>query len=111
LKHVGKFNKERWNSIVNKTPLSAKTNRIFSGGAPNRYLKRIENDERVTTEDLDKFVATHLINVDALRTDNFDEYFVNRAKAILELISTAMEKPIPDLNDDAVISAFGGSLK
>ena len=107
----GKFNKERWNSIVNKTPLSAKTNRIFSGGAPSRYLKRIENDERVTTEDLDKFVATHLINVDALRTDNFDEYFVNRAKAILELISTAMEKPIPDLNDEAVISAFGGSLK
>ena len=107
----GKYNKERWNSIVNKTPLSAKTNRIFGGGAPSRYLKRIEADGRVTSAELNSFITTHLIDINALRSDNFDEYFVKRTKAILGLISSAMEKTIPNLDADDVITAFGTSLK
>ena len=107
----GKYDKERWNSIINKTPLSAKTNRIFSGAAPSRYLKRIEADERVTAGELDDFIRTHFIDVDALRSDSFDDYFIKRAKAILGLISDAMEKPIANLDADDVVVAYRASLK
>ena len=31
-----------FNSIVNKTPLSAESNRFIGGDAPSKYLKRIE---------------------------------------------------------------------
>ena len=42
--------------------------------------------------------------------DNFDEYFHKRAKALLNLISEAMEKPIPNLNGEDVIQDFGAPL-
>ncbi|MDR1615959.1 MAG: hypothetical protein LBR98_02990 [Syntrophomonadaceae bacterium] len=36
------YSKTKWNSIVNKTPLSYRTNRIIGGNAPSVYLKKIE---------------------------------------------------------------------
>ena len=33
--------RSRWNSIVNKTPLFARTNRIIGGSAPSEYLKKL----------------------------------------------------------------------
>jgi hypothetical protein len=102
------FDKARWNSIANKTPLSYRTNRIIGGNAPSAYLKRIEKDGHVTASDLDSFAATHLIDVDNLRNDHFDEYFIKRAKALLALIGNAMGKPVMGLGED-VIAAFGGS--
>ena len=105
------IDKKKWNSIVNKTPLFARTNRILGGNAPSKYLKKIEIDNHVTKVDLDNFVSTHLINVNYMRNDNFDEYFIERAKSILNLISTAMGKSISNLDSDEVINEFGKSLK
>ena len=34
--------REKWNSVINKTPLSSTTNQYLSGDAPSLYLKRIE---------------------------------------------------------------------
>lgn len=106
-----KIDKRKWNSIVNKTPLFARTNRIIGGNAPSKYMENIERNNHVTKVDLDNFVSTHLINVNYMRNDNFDEYFVERAKSILNLISTAMGKSISNLDSDEVINEFGKSLK
>ena len=43
-----KYKREQWNSIVNKTPLTARTNRTIGGSAPSRYLRRIESEDHVT---------------------------------------------------------------
>lgn len=104
------IHKSKWNSIVNKTPLFARTNRIIGGSAPSEYLKRIETKQHVSGENLDKYIHTHKIDVDDLRSDNFDEYFHKRAKALLNLISEAMAKPIPNLNGEDVIQDFGAPL-
>ena len=32
-----------YNSIVNKTPLTARTNRVIGGRAPSEYLERLAN--------------------------------------------------------------------
>lgn len=105
-----RISKAKWNSIVNKTPLSYRTNRIIGGNSPSRYLKRIEKDGHVAGEDLDAFVATHLIDIDDLRNDRYDSYFLKRAKALLGLISNAMGKSISNLDGDDVVAAFGGPL-
>lgn len=105
-----KYSKDKWNSIVNKTPLSAHTNRIVGGNAPSVYLKKIEKDGHVSEADLDRYATTHLISVDDLRADRFDEYFRSRASALLRLIGAAMDKAIPNLDGENVIEAFGGSL-
>jgi hypothetical protein len=106
-----RYKREHWNSIVNKTPLSAQTNCTVGGSAPSQYLAKIERDDHVTPSDLDSFVATHLIDITDLRTDNFEGYFVKRAKALLGLISSAMGKSIPNLSGDDVVAAFGTSLE
>lgn len=105
-----KLPRTKWNSIINKTPLFARTNRIIGGSAPSIYLKKIEKDGHVSEEQLDRYVVTHLIDVGNLRADDFDAYFINRAKAILEKISQAMGKQIANLSGEDIILAFGKPL-
>jgi len=102
--------KRKWNSIVNKTPLSSSTNRIIGGNAPSVYLKKIEKDGRVSGYALNNFLATHSLNAEHMRADNFDEYFIDRAKSLLTLISNAMGKPALGLSGEDVIKEFGTNL-
>ncbi len=104
------YKREKWNSIVNKTPLFARTNRILSGYAPSTYINRIENANKVSTTDLDNYLASHLIDTDCIRSNNFDDFFVNRAKGILNLISGSMGKTIANRDSEEVIMVFGKAL-
>jgi hypothetical protein len=106
-----KFKREQWNSIVNKIPLTARTNRTVGGAAPSSYLKKIESDDHVGAADLDTFLATHQIDVTDLRSDNFKDYFPKRAKVLLGLIGKAMGKPVSNLGGEDVVAAFGVSLE
>lgn len=106
-----RLDKEKWNSIVNKTPLTSRSNRMIGGNAPSKYMSQIEKSNHVTQSQLDSFATTHLIDVADLRADNFDLYFIKRAKSLLALISAAMGKPISNLGGEDVIKAFGTSLE
>lgn len=102
--------RERWNSIVNKTPLFARTNRILSGYAPSVYLNKIERTDKVDPLNLDKYLKSHLINTEYIRGDNFDDFFATRAKDILDLISQAMGKTIANRDSEETIASFGRSV-
>ena len=104
------YKREKWNSIVNKTPLFARTNRILGGHAPSIYLDKIERADKVNKKDLDKYLNSHLVNIEYIRTDNFDDYFADRSKAILDLISESMGKTIANRDSEEIISVFGKSL-
>ncbi|MFC5222059.1 hypothetical protein [Bifidobacterium leontopitheci] len=105
------YDRHKWNSIVNKTPITAHTNRVVGGAAPSEYMDNIERDGHVTQEDLDRFLATHLVDVDAMRRDDFDTYFIERAKALLELISDAMGKAVTNRAGQDVLTQFGAALE
>ena len=79
-----------FNSIINKSPIDAKTNKIIGGNAPSRYLPRL----RQSNNDLNKVLETHWLNPGLLETDNFAECFVQRGEAMLDLIGKAMGKQI-----------------
>ena len=104
------YPKRKWNSVVNKTPISAHTNRVVKGSAPSAYAAKIEHEGHVSPEDFDKYMATHVVNVPLLRNDNFDKYFVERAKGLVGLISEAMGKPVSNLDGDDVVEGFGAAL-
>lgn len=104
------YKREKWNSIVNKTPLFSRTNRILSGHAPSVYLNRIERDKRVNKEDLDEYLTSHLIDVTCIRDDDFDRFFIDRAKKMLDLISKAMGKTISNRDSEETVGAFGDKL-
>jgi hypothetical protein len=79
-------------SIVNKTPLAAKTNRLVGGASPAVYLPKLEASAGITAPQLDAIVGVHLIDTDALRAADFDRFFLARRQALLELVEQAMGK-------------------
>ena len=105
-----KYPKLKWNSVVNKTPISYSTNREIGGVAPNTYLEKIEANGEVSRDVLDSYVESHLVNVEFCRTNNFDAYFIDRATHILDAIERATGKPISGRNSEEVKEAFGAVL-
>jgi hypothetical protein len=79
-------------SIVNKTPLAAKTNRLIGGASPADYVPKLEAAAGVTAEELDSIIGAHLIETKALRAGDFKRFFVTRRQALLELVEQAMGK-------------------
>ncbi len=79
-------------SIVNKTPLAAKTNRFVGGASPAAYLPKLEVAAGINAQQLDAIVGAHLIDTDALRSADFDRFFLGRRQALLSLVEQAMGK-------------------
>jgi hypothetical protein len=104
------YKRTKWNSIVNKSPLYYRTNRILGGKAPSSYLTKIEKDNKVDAEALDRYLTSHKIDVSSVRSDDFDNFFIMRAKELLDLISAAMGKAIPNRDSEEITEAFGGKL-
>ena len=102
--------KEKWNSVVNKTPISYSTNREIGGVAPSEYLKKIEEKGQVDYNSLNDYLQTHLIDVSAARSNDFEKHIVLRAKLLLDAIEKATGKIISGKDSDEVISKFGESL-
>jgi hypothetical protein len=85
-----------YDSIINKTPLSYRTNRIIGGIAPSEYLAKLERGTDTTPpierQRLDGYLRSHLIDPDLLRTDNFEAFMADRQKRLLSLIQEATGK-------------------
>ena len=98
----------KWDSVINKTPISYGTNREIGGAAPSVYLARIE--KKVTPADLRDYLATHWIDMDDCRTDDFARFIVNRARKILDAIENATGKQISGRTSDEVKQTFADHL-
>lgn len=88
---------KRYNSIINKTPLSGRTNRMLGGNAPSKYLAKIESGATsagpISAEIVNHHLETHLIVPDCLRSDDFQAFYDRRKEALIEMIEGAMGKP------------------
>ncbi len=88
-----KIRPDVYDSIINKTPLSYKTNRIIGGLAPSDYLEILQkgNDETpcIAPDRLDVYLASHLINPLLLRANRFYDFMADRQKRLLSLIEQA----------------------
>ncbi|MFG2250915.1 DUF262 domain-containing protein [Spirillospora sp. NPDC048823] len=87
-------------SIVNKTPLSAETNRAIGGAAPSVYLPKIENKAGIGPAQVDALLDTHLVDAADLRADDIDLFFKKRLEKLMAIIEAATGKPVQnDLQD------------
>jgi hypothetical protein len=86
---------KKYNSLVNRTPLSAKTNRKIGSKAPSAYLKQFELSGTSPSR-LNEMLRSHAIDPHKLRRDDFEGFFVARTQALMELIAKAMGKSFPD---------------
>jgi hypothetical protein len=90
-----KIDDEHRESIVNKTALSARTNRTIGGVPPSKYLKAIEQKAQIAGGALDELLGSHLVPAQRLRSDDFDGYFMDRRESLCKLVEEAMGKPVP----------------
>ena len=89
-----KIDTKNCDSIINKTPLSARTNRMIGSKPPSTYLARIQNKTNIDDRKMDQILLTHLIDPTSFRSDDFDTFFKTRQEALLNRIEKAMGKPI-----------------
>ncbi|OHQ56299.1 hypothetical protein HMPREF2617_04800 [Corynebacterium sp. HMSC070H05] len=85
---------EHRESIVNKTMLSARTNRVIGGVAPSSYVGKIERTAKIAEAELDELLRPHLVDPQALRSDDFDTFFATRREALCQLVESAIGKPV-----------------
>jgi hypothetical protein len=94
-----------YDSIINKTPLSDKTNRIIGGVAPSIYLSKLEAGDKETPPiahaSLDAHLASHLVNPALLRSDNFPAFMLDRQQMLLALIERATGKAVYQSEESA----------
>jgi hypothetical protein len=83
-----------YDSIVNKTPLSAETNRAIGGRAPSEYLQTVKRKSGSDDSRVDEILLTHVIAPDTMRANDFDRFFELRRRELLDRVSAAMGKPL-----------------
>ncbi len=104
------YDKQKWNSIINKTPLSYSTNREIGGVAPSQYLAKLEKKGKVRPEELPGYLETHWISNDDCRSDDFYHFIIHRAGKLLDAVSAAMGKPVVGRDSEEVRERFGEAL-
>jgi hypothetical protein len=110
-----------YDPIINKTPLSFRTNRIIGGCAPSEYLAKLVKGSQtappIERPMLDSYLRSHMISPQLLWADNFSEYMKDRQKQLLALIEKATgnsayagpieeEGEVAEADDDTAESAL-----
>ena len=85
-----------YNSILNKTPISYKANRMIGGNAPSVYLNQLQTNKAVQLNDagMNAILLTHCIDPVSLRQDDFEGFVTTRKRSLLTKIEVAMGKAI-----------------
>ncbi|MFZ4534892.1 GmrSD restriction endonuclease domain-containing protein [Propionivibrio sp.] len=86
-----------YDSVVNKTPLGYRTNRIIGGVAPSSYLEKLENGKagpngQIIEPPIEKaalatYLKSHCIPVPELYANDFDGFMKARQKLLLDLVA------------------------
>ena len=103
------YPKNKWNSVINKTPIYATSNRSIGGHAPSVYIGTMANkglDEQM----IYNAIVSHKINYDYLAANDFDKYFIDRAIRLLDRIEKATGKSVSGRDSEETIREFGMSL-
>jgi hypothetical protein len=90
------ISKGRYDTIVNKTPISYKANRMIGRMAPSEYLQKLQHHAQVQLDDLgmDQIIESHQISSQKLHADDFDGFYQQRKQFLLMLIGKAMGKQL-----------------
>ena len=98
-----KIGRDRYDSILNKTPISYKANRKIGGEAPSCYLPRLQSEKQVALNDseMDELLASHALAPDLLRRDAFDDFLEDRRSRLSRLVEAAMGKPVVHVSETA----------
>ena len=81
-------------TIVNKTPLSKRTNIFLRGDSPAVYVPRLEADTHMPAAQVNELISGHLIDPGLLRAADFPQFLKVRREALCLLIGEVMGKAV-----------------
>ncbi|MBF6617436.1 MAG: DUF262 domain-containing protein [Candidimonas sp.] len=83
-----------YNSVINKTAISYKANRMIGGKAPSSYLKSVQDHTQVQMGDdaMNAILESHFIAPQSMREDNFEQFLTQRQQRLLAIVVQAMGK-------------------
>ena len=94
-----------YDSVINKTPLAYRTNRIIGGVAPSIYLDKLENgkfgadgrtiEPSIPKDKLSAYLQTHCIPVPELYANEFTGFMTARQKLLLDLVVSVTKNAAP----------------
>jgi hypothetical protein len=100
-----------YDSVVNKTPLGYRTNRIIGGVAPSSYLEKLEKGKtgsngKIIEPPIDKaaladYLRSHCIPVPELYADDFAGFMKARQKLLIEMVSRITGHAAPTTDEPA----------
>ncbi|MBK8067121.1 MAG: DUF262 domain-containing protein [Rhodanobacteraceae bacterium] len=92
-----------YNTIVNKTPISYKANRMIGGNAPSSYLSKLQTHAQVQLDDeqMNSILGTHYVDPATLRSDDFSAFYSARKAALVKIVERAMGKAAAASNQGA----------
>ena len=91
-----KIKPSSFNSILNRTPISYKANRMIGGKAPSIYLTDIQNHKQVGSSDekMNDTLRSHCIDPESLRADDYELFLERRKEQLIQIVERAMGKTI-----------------
>lgn len=100
-----------YDSVVNKTPLGYRTNRIIGGVAPSSYLEKLEKGKpgpngQIIEPPIDKtaladYLKSHCIPVPEVYANDFTGFMKARQKLLMELVSRITGHAAPTTDEAA----------
>ena len=99
------YPENKWNSVINKTPIYASTNRSIGGRLPSEYTKTMGN-KGLSEQQINAVLESHMVNPTMLRSDDFIPYVTDRATRILDRIERAMGKAVSGRDSEEIIREF-----
>ncbi len=93
-----------------ETPITSKTNKIIGSKAPNDYLSEIINRYQVSRPNLERYLASHWIDINLLMDEEFNEFIAARAGLLLDAVEKVTGKKILGRDSDEVKNFFGRAI-
>jgi hypothetical protein len=109
-----------YDSILNKTSLSYRTNRMIGGLAPSEYLAKLEKGNAssppIERENLDRYLRSHMVDPELLRSDSLEAFLADRQGRLLTLIENATGKRVyrgteAEEGEDVAVDADGADAE
>ena len=86
--------REEYDCVLNKTALSARTNRIIGDKAPSDYLRKIQSAAGIQEARMNEILLSHRIDSEVIRNNDFHTFLNLRRESIIKLIESAIEKTV-----------------
>lgn len=87
-------------SVINRTPMSPKTQVLIDGSLPTRYLPRVQSKSLLDDAEFDAVLTSHLIDPELLYRGQAMEFFADRRDRLVGMVEYAMGSTVVrDVNE------------